>query len=240
MNGITAARFRAPDGARTAGRGTFGIIVSPAIARLEPLSRCWFLFGWGLEGTAMPEPDGSPNDLPPHIEQSVRSIARLHDDHRDSATPRERAVERVTSVLGRANSIVALGLAVVVWIGGNLVTAMFGQQPLDPPPFVGLTTVISVSSFFLVILILASEQRADSLAERREQLTLELAILNERKTAKVIQLLEAARREVITPRDTTDPEATEMAQPADPEAVIAAIDATNQSETNRAIGRRSR
>jgi hypothetical protein len=63
----------------------------------------------GLEGTAMPKSDSSPNDLPPHIEQSVRSIARLHDDHRDSATPRERAVENVTSVLGRASSIVALG-----------------------------------------------------------------------------------------------------------------------------------
>jgi uncharacterized membrane protein len=180
----------------------------------------------GLEGTAMPESDSSLNDLPPHIEQSVRSIARLHDDHRDSATPRERAVENVTSVLGRANSIVALGLAAAAWIGGNLLMAVFGYRPLDPPPFVGLTTMISLSAFFLVILILISERRADSLAERREQLTLELAILNERKTAKVIQLLEELRRQNARPPETTDPEAVEMARPADPEAVIAAIDAT--------------
>jgi uncharacterized membrane protein len=132
--------------------------------------------------------DNSPNNLPPHIEQSVRSIARPHVDHRDSATPRERAVGNVTSVLGRANFVVALVLVIVVWIGGNLVTPMFGYHPLDPPHFVGLTTIISVSAFFRVILILISERHSDSRAERREQLTLELAILNERKIAKFIQL----------------------------------------------------
>jgi hypothetical protein len=53
----------------------------------------------------MPE-SNSKNELPPHIEQSVRSIARLHAHHHHSATP--QAVERITSIL-RVNSIVALG-----------------------------------------------------------------------------------------------------------------------------------
>lgn len=74
-------------------------------------------------------------------------------------------------------------------------------------------------------MILVSEQRADALAERREQLTLELAILSERKIAKVIQLLEELRRDGAKPRVRTDAEAADMARPADPEAVIAAIDA---------------
>jgi hypothetical protein len=34
------------------------------------------------------------------------------------------------------------------------------------------------------------------------------------------------RREHAKPHETTDPEAAEMARPADPEALIAAIDAT--------------
>jgi len=174
----------------------------------------------------MPESNNAPNDLPPHIEQSVGSIARLHADHRHSATPQERAVERMTTILGRANSIVALGVAVVVWVGVNLLAGVFGYRPLDPPPFVGLTSTASVVSIFLVILILASEQRADALAERREQLTLELTILSERKTAKVIQLLEELRHEGVKPRERADAEAADMARPADPAAVIAAIDAT--------------
>jgi uncharacterized membrane protein len=201
--------------------------VSRINARAEPVARWWFVLAYAAEGKAMPEPNSAPDDLPPHIEQSVRSIARLHADHHESATPRERAIERVTTILGRANAIVVLGVAVAVWVGVNLLASMFGYRPFDPPPFVGLTSIVSVISVFLVILILVSEQRADALAERREQLTLELAILSERKTAKVIQLLEELRRASGEPRETTDSEVADMAQPADPEAVIAAIDATH-------------
>jgi uncharacterized membrane protein len=53
-------------------------------------------------------------------------------------------------------------------------------------------------------------------------------ILSERKTAKVIQLLEELRRDGAKPRDEADTEADDMARPADPEAVIAAIDASQQ------------
>jgi uncharacterized membrane protein len=124
------------------------------------------------------------------------------------------------------DSIVALGVGVVVWIGVNLLAGVIGYRPLDPPPFAGLTSAVSVVSIFLVILILVAEQRADAPTERREQLTLELAILSERKIAKAIQLLEELRRDGGQPRDKEDAEAADMARPADPEAVIAAIDAT--------------
>jgi len=174
----------------------------------------------------MPESNTASNELPPHIEQSVRSIARLHADHHHSATPQERVVEHMTTVLGRVNSIVALGVGVVVWVGVNLLAGVFGYRPLDPPPFVGLTSTVSVVSIFLVILILVTEQRAHALTERRQQFTLELAILSERKIAKAIQLLEELRRDGAQPRDKADAEAADMARPADPEAVIAAIDAT--------------
>ena len=175
----------------------------------------------------MPELQHALNDLPPHVEQSVRSIARLHADHHLSATPRERVVEQITTILGRADSIVALGIARAVWVGWNLLANEFGYTAIDPPPFVGLASAAAVVSLFLVILILVSEQRADALAERREQLTLELALLSELKTAKIIELLEELRHDGVKPRERTDTEAVDMARPADPEAVIAAIDATH-------------
>jgi uncharacterized membrane protein len=174
----------------------------------------------------MPEANSAPNELPPHIEQSVQSIARLHADHHYSATPQERAVERMTTVLGQVNSIVALAVGLAVWVCLNLLADAFGYRPLDPPPFVGLTSTVSVASIFLVVLILVSEQRAAALTERREQLTLELAILSERKIAKAIELLEELRRDGAQPRHRADAEAADMARPSDPEAVIAAIDAT--------------
>jgi uncharacterized membrane protein len=174
----------------------------------------------------MPDSNSPPNDLPPHIEQSVDSIARLHSDHHQSATRSERVVEQMTTLLGRVGSLLILAVAVAAWLGVNLLAAAFGYQAVDPPPFAALAGAAAVISVFLVVLILAAEQRADALGERRDQLTLELAILNERKTAKVIELLEELRREGAKPRVRTDAEAADMARPADPETVIAAIDAT--------------
>jgi uncharacterized membrane protein len=71
-------------------------------------------------------------------------------------------------------------------------------------------------SLYIVVLILATQRREYQLAQLREQLTLELAILSEQKTAKVIQLLEESRRDNPLIRNRVDQEAEAMAQPADP------------------------
>jgi uncharacterized membrane protein len=76
-------------------------------------------------------------------------------------------------------------------------------------------------------LILGTQRRADQLASHREQLTLELAILSEQKSAKIIALLEELRRDHPEVRDRIDPEAHAMSTPADPEAVLEAIQETH-------------
>jgi len=81
------------------------------------------------------------------------------------------------------------------WISLNLLAGALGYRPIDPPPFSGLAGAVSLMSLYMVILILATQQREYQLAKLREQLTLELAILSEQKTAKVIQLLEESRRD---------------------------------------------
>ncbi len=45
-----------------------------------------------------------PN-LPAHIEETVRSLAQLHADHHQNATPHERAVARVTALLAHPRFI---------------------------------------------------------------------------------------------------------------------------------------
>jgi uncharacterized membrane protein len=83
--------------------------------------------------------------------------------------------------------------------------------------------VVSLVSLYIVVLILATQRREYQLAQLREQLTLELAILSEQKTAKVIQLLEESRRDNPLIRNRVDQEADAMAQPADPKSVLDAI-----------------
>jgi hypothetical protein len=35
-----------------------------------------------------------------HIEETIRSVARLHAEHHENATPLQRAVDRITALLG--------------------------------------------------------------------------------------------------------------------------------------------
>jgi len=113
------------------------------------------------------------------------------------------------------------------WISLNLLAAALGYGAIDPPPFPGLGLAVSLVSLYIVVLILATQRREYQLAQLREQLTLELAILSEQKTAKVIQLLEESRRDNPLIRNRVDQEAEAMAQPADPQSVLDAIKETH-------------
>jgi len=171
----------------------------------------------------MPDPKLASPVLPDHIEETIRSIDRLHAEHRRDATPLQRAVERMTTLLGRPGFIFVVTALVVVWAGVNLLAAAFGHRPIDPPPFPGLAGVVSLASLYMVVLILATQRREDQLAQHREQLILELALLSEQKTAKVIELLEEFRRDSPLIHNRVDHQANSMAQPADPQQMLDAI-----------------
>jgi uncharacterized membrane protein len=80
----------------------------------------------------------------------------------------------------------------------------------------------------MTTLILTTQRRADRLASRREQMTLELSLLSERKTAKIVELLEELRRDSPGVKARIDDEAKAMATPVDTRAVRDAIISINE------------
>ncbi len=165
--------------------------------------------------------------LPTHIEDTIRSIAKLHAEHHQQATPLQRAVDRLTALVGQPRFIGVLSFVVAVWFLGNLAAPALRLRPIDPPPFAWLATIASLVALYVTVLILSTQRRENSLAQLREQLTLELAILSEQKTAKTIELLEEMRRDSPHLRNRVDEEAAAMAIPADPGSVLEAIKETH-------------
>ena len=161
--------------------------------------------------------------LPAHIEQTVQAITRLHANHRRGATRLQRAVDRLARFFGRPRFVGVVAIVVASWIGANLLLMRAGLKAFDPVPFGGLQGITSLSALLMTILILISQRREDELTHLREQLTLELAILGEQKTAKVIELMEELRRDLPMVHDRSDPDAEILARPADPEAVLEAL-----------------
>ena len=104
----------------------------------------------------MPETDTASSILPVHIEETIQSIAGLNAEHRANATHHQRFVDRITSLLGRASFIAALTTFVVGWVSLNWFAVALGYRALDPPPFAGLAGASSLTSLYLVILILTA------------------------------------------------------------------------------------
>lgn len=167
------------------------------------------------------------SELPGHIEETIRSIGRLHTEHRHDATGYQRAVHRATALLGGPGFVGVLGVFVGGWIALNLECRALGHEPFDPPPFSWLEGAISLLSLLMVTAIVGEQRREDQIAQQRELLTLQLAILTERKTAKIIALLEELRRDSPHVHDRIDEQAEDMARPANPHSVLDAIKETD-------------
>jgi uncharacterized membrane protein len=149
--------------------------------------------------------------------------AKLHADHQNAATRSQRMVERTVGLLGRPAFIGVLLAVVVCWTVGNVVALALGHAPIDAPPFAWLELGISFAALCVTVLILTTQRRDDQLAQQREQMTLELAVLSEQKLAKIIELLEESRRDNPLLGNRVDPSAEAMATPADPHSLGDAI-----------------
>jgi uncharacterized membrane protein len=165
--------------------------------------------------------------MPPHIEDTVRSIAELHAEHDRQASLYQRTIERLMHQLGRPTALVVIGIVIVLWIGANVALRQMHFAALDPAPFGYMQGVISTAALFMTVLILASQRHENRLAEHRAQLTLQLAMVSEQKIAKLIELVERQRFDNPQMANRIDREAEAMAQPADPAAILQAVHDTH-------------
>jgi len=177
-----------------------------------------------------PESLGSgESSLPDHVETTIRAIADLQARHQRRSTPSQRAFTIIAGVVARPRFIGVVTLAILVWTSVNLAAGRLGLRPWDPPPFNWLQGIVSVAALYTTVVILIAQKREDELSTLREQLTLELAILSEQKSAKTIQLLETLRRDMPSVPNRVDLEASAMSESADPISVADALIEHNTS-----------
>ena len=156
-------------------------------------------------------------------------MAAAHLDYDQQTPPLQRIVSTLTACVGRPVFAVALTILVAAWIACNIAAMHLGRQPWDPPPFQWLAVAASLAALYTTILILATQRHDDELARHRAQLTLEIAILSEQKSAKIIQILEQLRQDSPHLENRPDQEAEVMADAADPRLVFDAIRQAHRS-----------
>ena len=109
-----------------------------------------------------------------------------------------------------------------LWIVGN---TLILEHPWDPYPFSFLTLVVSLEAIFLSTFIMISENRQETLAERREHLDLQINLLAEQENTKMLELLEKIATKVgVDPSE--DPDVKVLEQATRPEKLAEQIDQT--------------
>jgi uncharacterized membrane protein len=159
----------------------------------------------------------------PHLNDTIRAIVQLRTEHEEKSTSLERMVAWLTGRVGNSRFVVLLSLVLGSWVGLNTVMMLMGRRPLDAPPFLWMQGVVSLGALYTTVFILATQRRENELATHHEHLTLELAMLGEQKTAKIISLLEELRQDHPEIHDRIDREAAVMSEPADPFSVLETI-----------------
>ena len=92
------------------------------------------------------------------------------------------------------------------------------------PPFSWLQGIVSLCGLLVAILILTTANRLAQIDTQRDKLDLQINLLNERRTAKVIRMLDELRRDSPELPTRNDPEVQQLSEPTDAQAVARAID----------------
>lgn len=171
----------------------------------------------------MPEPVKSPDaELPSHVEEAVTATVKMALEHHRDVRRLVRWIENVTALIARpAFAIVLTGL-VIGWIGLNSALHAAGVYTPDPPPFPLLFDFVALAALYLTGMILSTQRREDLLSTRREELNLQLCILIEQKTAKLLELSSKTTNIKGHARSQADSLTIEMAESADVEKMLLA------------------
>jgi uncharacterized membrane protein len=93
----------------------------------------------------------------------------------------------------------------------------------DPYPFTFLTLVVSLEAIFLSAFILMSQNRAARIDDLRNQLALQIDLLTEQETTKLLRVVEAIAERVGV-EDRGDPPLEVLQQATDPEQLARQIE----------------
>lgn len=187
-----------------------------------------------LDCMSTPPADPPPSqdqrdDLPPSVSENIDTITAFYQRHEEHMSLPQTIIEKMSVILGSPGYVAASVVFMVGWIVANLVALELGYEEVDEPPFFWLQGIIAVNAFIISTTVLIRQNRMQKLAQHHARLDLQVNLLTEEKTSKIIAMLEALRRDTPGIAPLVDPEAQDMARPADADAVLSVIENEQES-----------
>lgn len=150
------------------------------------------------------------------IGENIQTVADLHKAAERRVSPQQRAIENVTDFLGRPRFLFIILVFVVVWVAVTLLLNRIGLRDFDPPPFTWLVGILSLGALIQATMILITQNRQDTMVERRTQLDLQVSLLLDEKISKLITMMDQLRQVHPDLENGTDPQVEVLKETVDP------------------------
>jgi uncharacterized membrane protein len=156
--------------------------------------------------------------------ENIQTVADLHKSAERRVSPQQRAIENVTNFLGRPRFLVIILAFVAAWIAVTLLLTKLGLRDFDPPPFTWLVGILSLGALLQATMILITQNRQNTMVERRTQLDLQVSLLIDQKISKLITMVDQQRQVHPDLENGTDPQVEALKQTVDPNQSLKTLD----------------
>lgn len=147
---------------------------------------------------------------------NIEKVVQLEAEQEKQVAPANRLSEAIARFAG-TNTFVAVHLICVgLWLAIN--SGVF-IEPFDPYPFVFLGVLLALEAVLLASFVLIRQNRMSQMADHRAHLDLQINLLAEKETTKVLQLLQRMSREMGIEHSVTDQETKELSKDTEVEDV---------------------
>jgi len=119
-------------------------------------------------------------------EQNVQTIAQMERAIDQQRTFGERVADGFAALVGSWTFIIVQSVLLAAWVIVNLIA---WQHRWDPYPFILLNLVLSFQAAYASPIIMMSQNRQSKIADRRNQLDLQINLLAEQESTETLRLL---------------------------------------------------
>jgi uncharacterized membrane protein len=170
------------------------------------------------------------------VKDNIDSVSAFYEHEEAKISGTQSAIEKISYHFASPIYFGGFVLFVIVWIIINLSADHFDWPQFDAPPFFWLQGIVGINGVLITIAVLVRQSRMSRVADLRAHLNLQVNLLSEQKTTKVIQLLEELRKDLPDVRNRHDPEVDTMQMQTNPHAMLNAIEAQKGDRQEGALG----
>ena len=149
-------------------------------------------------------------------ETNVEKVVQLEAEQEKHVAPANRLSEAIARFAGTNAFVLVQLVCVGLWIAINIGVIV---DPFDPYPFALLGMLLALEAVLLTSFVLIRQNRMGQIADHRAHLDLQINLLAEKESTKVLQLLQRMSREMGIEQLVTDRETKELSRDTEIEDV---------------------